>query len=124
MCTKAAVPEYEENLANLIKDLRKEFGLPGLPVVIGETGNCDHMTFRKAQAAVARRPELRGTVAFVETAGFRRPAQESPNVGHGHHWFGNAESYLLIGDAMGKAMVELLAGPKAPAEPASPSEKE
>ena len=108
MCTKAAVPEYEENLANLIKDVRRELKVPGLPVVIGETGNCRHVAFRKAQAAVAQRPELRGTVAFVETAGFLRPAKESPNVGHGHHWYGNAESYFLIGDALGKAMKGLL----------------
>ena len=108
MCTKAAVPEYEENLANLIKDVRKELRTPNLPVVIGETGNCNHMIFRKAQAAVAQRPEFRGTVAFVATAGFRRPAKESPNVGHGHHWFGNAESYFLIGHAFGEAMKGLL----------------
>jgi hypothetical protein len=37
-----------------------------------------------------------------------RPAKESPNVGYGHHWFGNAESDFLIGDAMGKAMIKLL----------------
>jgi len=109
MGDEAAVAEYEENLANLIKDVRKELGVPRLPVVIGETGNCDNMTFRRAQAAVAQRPELRGTVTFVATGEFRRPAQESPNVGHGHHWYGNAESYLLIGNALGEAMKRLLA---------------
>ncbi len=108
MGNKAAVAEYEQNLANLIKDVRKELGLPNLPVVIGETGNCRNMTFRRAQAAVAERPEFEGTVAFVPTAQFLRPAEESPNVGHGHHWFGNAESYFLIGDALGKAMLRLL----------------
>jgi len=30
---------YEENLANLIKDVREEFGVPELKVVIGVTGN-------------------------------------------------------------------------------------
>jgi hypothetical protein len=108
MCTKPAVPEYEENLANLIKDVRRELKAPNLPVVIGETGNCNHMAFRRAQAAVAERPEFEGTVAFVPTADFRRPAEESPNTGHGHHWFGNAESYFLIGQALGEAMVKLL----------------
>jgi len=108
MCTPAAVPEYEQNLANLIQDVRKELKAPNLPVVIGETGNCDHMVFRKAQAAVAQRPELKATVAFVPTADFLRPAKESPNVTHGHHWFGNAESYFLIGNALGEAMKKLL----------------
>ncbi len=108
MCTKAAVPEYEANLANLIKDVRKALHAPNLPVVIGETGNCNHMIFRKAQAAVAQRAELKATVAFVPTARFRRPAKQSPNVGHGHHWFGNAESYFRIGQALGDAMKGLL----------------
>lgn len=44
----------------------------------------------------------------MPTFAFRRPAQDSPNVTHAHHWFGNAESYLLAGEAMGRAMAELL----------------
>ena len=108
MGSKTAVAEYEQNLANLIQDVRKELKVPNLPVVIAETGNCDNMPLRNAQAAVAERPELKGSVAFVETAAFRRPAKESPNTGHGHHWFGNAESYFLIGHAMGEAMKKLL----------------
>ena len=66
------------------------------------------LEIRKAQAAAAARPEFQGTVAFVETSAFARPREQSPNVGHGHHWFGNAESYFLIGDALGQAMTELL----------------
>ena len=111
MINNAAVLEYEENLANLIKDVRKEFRVPNLPVAIGETGNCDNIAFRKAQAAVAQRAEFKGSVAFVETEQFRRPANESPNVGHGHHWYGNAESYFLIGNALGEAMKRLLKAP-------------
>ena len=45
---------------------------------------------------------------FISTTAFARPKEQSPNVGHGHHWFGNAESYFLIGDALGKGMVDLL----------------
>ena len=33
---KKAVPEYEQNLVNLINDVRKEFKAPKLPFVIGE----------------------------------------------------------------------------------------
>lgn len=29
----------------------------------------------------------------------------SNNPAHGHHWFGNAESYFLIGDALGVAIL-------------------
>jgi len=115
MCTAPAIPEYTQNLANLIKDLRKEFKVPNLPVVVGELGNGGPdakgamLEFRKAQAAIADVPELKGAVVFVKTAQFARPANESPNVSHGHHWFGNAESYFMVGDALGKAMVELVA---------------
>jgi hypothetical protein len=113
---KTAVPEYEQNLVNLILDVRKEWRAPRLPVVIGELtgpwveapGTWD--TLRKAQAAAARRPELApGTVAFVATHDFVRKPEESPNTSHGHHEFGNAETCFLVGDALGKGMLGLLA---------------
>lgn len=123
---KNAIPEYEQNLVNLIADVRKEFKVPSLPVVIGElTGPWveapgEWAKLRKAQAAAAKRPELKGRVVFVETHDFVRKPEDSPNPGHGHHEFGNAETYFLVGDALGKAMVQLL-GPKPAA--ASPSLK-
>jgi Carbohydrate esterase, sialic acid-specific acetylesterase len=124
---KKAVPEYEQNLVNLIKDVRKDLKAPKLPFVIGEMtgpwvkapGAWD--TLRKAQAGAAAKPEFEGTVAFVETHDFVRPAEDSPHPGHGHHEFGNAETYILVGDALGKAMVKLLALPKKPADPAKPA---
>ena len=30
------------------------------------------------------------------------------NPGHGHHWYGDAESYFLIGDALSEGMKKLL----------------
>jgi hypothetical protein len=110
---KKAVPEYEQNLVNLIHDVRKEFKSPKLPVVIGElTGPWieapgEWATLRKAQAAAAARPEFQGNVLFVPTHDFVRPAKDSPNPTHGHHEFGNAETYFLVGDALGKGMVKL-----------------
>jgi hypothetical protein len=35
------------------------------------------------------------------------PENESPGRGDIEHWYSNAESYFLIGDAMGKAMKQL-----------------
>ena len=64
---KKAVPEYEQNLVNLINDVRKEFKAPKLPVVIGEiTGPWveapgEWATLRKAQAAAALGPSSRAT---------------------------------------------------------------
>ncbi len=114
MCTPPAIPEYEQNLVNLINDVRKEFKTPKLPVVIGELGNGgpkasgNMAAIRGAQAAAAARPEFAGTVLFVPTSQFARPADQSPCTGHGHHWFANAESYFLIGGALGQGMKELL----------------
>lgn len=111
---KKAVPEYEQNLVNLINDVRKEFKTPKLPIIIGElTGPWvnapkDWDTLRKAQASAANKPEFKGNVLFVETHDFVRKPEESPNPGHGHHEFGNAETYFLVGDALGKGMVKLI----------------
>ncbi len=108
-----AKAEYEQNLVHLIEDVRASFDCPNLPVVIGELGNGGEkagagiLAIRKAQAAAAARPEFKDSVLFVKTTAFARPAEQSPNQGHGHHWFGNAESYFLIGDALGKAMKQL-----------------
>ncbi len=125
---KNAVPEYEQNLVNLIKDVRKDLKAPNLPVVIGElTGPWVEApgawaTLRKAQASAAAKPEFKGNVLFVETHDFVRPAKESPNTGHGHHEFGNAETYFLVGDALGKGMVKLLT-PQPKDKPAQPKDK-
>ncbi len=112
---KNAVPEYEQNLVNLIKDVRKDLEAPSLPVVVGElTGPWVQApgawnTLRLAQKAAAARAEFQGTVAFVETRDFVRRPEDSPNPGHGHHEFGNAETLFLVGDALGKGMISLLA---------------
>ena len=105
---------YEGNLACFIRDVRRELGVPDLPFVIAETGMSGReekhpraLSLMEAQAAVARREEFRGTVAFVGTRDFYRPREQSP-TGQGYHWNNNAETYYLIGDGMGKAMVELL----------------
>ena len=113
---KNAVPEYEQNLVNLIHNVRGDLQSPKLPVIIGEltgpwvqaSGSWDAL--RKAQAAVARRPEFAGNVIFVPTHDFVRKPEDSPNPTHGHHEFGNAETYFLVGDALGKGMMQLLSG--------------
>tara|TARA_B100000809_G_scaffold123653_1_gene121790 strand:+ start:619 stop:1548 length:930 start_codon:yes stop_codon:yes gene_type:complete len=111
---KPWVEVYEENLANLVKDLRKEWKAPGLPVSIGVSGfggrgqKVDRrLGIIAAQHAVARRPELKGRVVSVETRDFFRPREESPS-GQGYHWNGNAETYCLIGEAMAKALLEVV----------------
>ena len=106
--------EYEANMAHFIRDIRRELGADKLPFVIAETGMTGPeekhpraLSLMKAQAAVAEYPEFKGNVAFVSTRAFWRPEDQSPSK-QGYHWNTNAETYYLIGDAMGKAMLTLL----------------
>ncbi len=103
-CDRDATVEYPANLKHLVSDLRREFGQPKLPIVVGETGNWDGDPFRSAQRAGCEGLDV---VAFVPTRQFLKPAEECPNRTHGHHWYGSGGSYLQAGDAMGKAMVTL-----------------
>jgi hypothetical protein len=107
--------EYESNMVNFIRDIRRDLGTPALPFVIAETGMTGPtethpraLSLMKAQAAVAEYPEFQGNVAFVGTKSFWRPQEQSPS-GQGYHWNSNAETYHLIGEAMGEAMKKLLA---------------
>lgn len=47
----------------------------------------------------------------VETHNFVRRPEDSPNAGHGYHEFGNAETWLLVGDALGQGIKKLLTPP-------------
>ena len=107
MFTDGGLEAYEENLANLILDLREALDVPELPFVVGQTGNADNPKLWAAQKAVPLRREFRNEARYVPTRAHLRKPEASPNQGHGHHWFGNAESYLLIGEGMGRAMVTL-----------------
>jgi len=49
-------------------------------------------------------------VTCIETRDFFRPPEQSP-TGASYHWNSNAETYFLIGDAMGRAMTNLMAKP-------------
>ena len=54
-------------------------------------------------------PEFAGTVASVDTRDFWREVEESPRS-QDYHYNRNAETYLLVGESMGRAMVRLLGG--------------
>ncbi len=106
--------EYESNMTHFIKDIRKDLGAPALPFVIAETGmgglaekNPRALDLMKAQAAVAQHPEFKGNVAFVGTRAFWRTEDQSPNK-QSYHWNSNAETYYLIGRAMGEAMKPMI----------------
>ncbi|MHC4544056.1 MAG: sialate O-acetylesterase [Planctomycetota bacterium] len=112
------IAEYEQNLVNLINDVRKEFKSPKMPAVVATVGFGGHnmsdkyLRILKAQMAVGdpkKHPEFAGTVTSVDTRDFWREIDESP-VSQDYHYNRNAETYLLVGDALGRAMVRLLGG--------------
>ena len=68
----------------------------------------------------ARHLEFAGNVLAVHTRDFWRSVEQSP-ANQGYHYKRNTETYLLVGDALGRGMVELLKGkrfePAVAAEP-------
>ena len=111
--------EYEKHLANLINDLRRELNVPKMPVVVATVGFGGYRLgdgpwkgVWAAQMAVGdpkQHLEFAGTVASVDTRDFWREVEESPRA-QDYHYNRNAETYLLVGEAMGRAMVRLEGG--------------
>ena len=113
---KDLTAEYEKNMANFIRDVRKDLCVQDLPFVIATTGQNgsntkgNFATLCQAQMDMAdskKYPEFTGTVHSVDTRGFKRPTELSPS-GFGYHWNHNGETHFLLGKAMGEAMVGLL----------------
>jgi len=111
--------EYEKHLVNLINDLRKEFKAPKMPVTVAtvafggyRVNGSGWQGVWEAQMAVGdpqQHPEFAGTVASIDTRDFWREVDESPR-GQDYHYNRNPETYLLVGEAMGRAMVGLHGG--------------
>jgi alpha-galactosidase len=108
---------YEQNLVRLIKTLRAEFKVPKSPFVIATIGfggwkmAGPHVTVANAQLAVSgekgKYPEFKGNVLTVEIRDFWKEPEESPR-NQGFHYNGNAETYMMVGDVLGRGMVKLL----------------
>jgi len=108
---------YEKNLVQLIAALRKDFNAPQAPFVVATIGfdgramEGNFLKIAEAQLAVdgvtGKHPEFAGTVKSVDTRDFWHPAEESPK-NQGYHYNQNAETYLNVGQAMGRGMRELL----------------
>jgi hypothetical protein len=113
--TEAHSVHYEENLVNVIKSLRKDFNAPNAKFVIATLGEAtkgcggNTETVMNAHLAVdgktGKYTEFKGNVATVYTHDMARGGS-----GNGHYG-GNAKVYMDVGEAMGKAMVELLGKP-------------
>ncbi len=125
---------YEKNMANFIRDVRKEFEAPNTAFVIGQMGHDGMKTdkegsprdiIKKAQAAVPEYPEFKGNVACVKTDRFwdleahgiyTGPGSWRKDVGkwrqfgndRPYHYYGSPWTFAQIGTAFGEAMLELL----------------
>ena len=114
----AHIARYEENMVNLIKAWRKEFNAPKAPWTIATVGFHgkdmpeNYVKIAEAQLNAAdpkRHPEIAGTVKTVDARPFWRDASISPK-NQDYHYNHNAETYMLVGDSLGRAMVELKGG--------------
>ena len=114
----AHIARYEENMVNLIKAWRKEFHAPNASWTIATVGFHgkdmpeNYVKIAEAQLNAAdpkRHPELAGTVKTIDARPFWRDSSISPKD-QDYHYNHNAETYMLCGDALGRAMVELKGG--------------
>ncbi|MEO2015164.1 MAG: sialate O-acetylesterase [Fuerstiella sp.] len=125
---------YESNMANFIRDVRKEFNAPEMPFIIGQMGH-DGMKpdtdgsprdyIKKAQAAVPEFPEFKGNALCVRTDRFWDMEAHAIYTGPGgwskdvdkwrqfgndrpYHYYGSPWCFAQIGTAFGDGMIELL----------------
>jgi hypothetical protein len=105
---------YEKNLVQFIKSLRKDFEAPNAKFVVATMGQTkkgaggNEGLILEAQLAVdgeaGKYDEFKGNVASVYSNPFCHGGSANG------HYSGNAETFMDIGEAMGKAMVGLLSG--------------
>jgi len=103
---------YEKNLVHIIKQLRKDFNAPNAKFVCASLGQTKKGAtdgggkILNAMFAVdgksGKYPEFKGNVATV----YSHPLSKGGSSGG--HYSGNAETYMNVGEAMGRAMAELL----------------
>jgi hypothetical protein len=103
---------YEQNLVHLIQQLRTDFDAPHAKFVCATLGQTakgapgNEGKILEAQLAVdgnlGKYPEFKGNVATVYTNPLSQGGASN------NHYGGNAETYMNVGEAMGRAMVELL----------------
>ncbi len=105
---------YGEHLRALIADLRADLKTPQLPFIIVGTGrggrdDTEFPRIIQTQQQIASLPEHQGNVAFVETRDFwpKEDARDAYRHPSNERWFDNAESFYLMGKAIGDQMLKL-----------------
>ena len=121
---------YKTNMISFIKDIRKEYNEPNMPVVIGVLGT--GVTAEKVaenqvsvgQREAAKAPEFKDNVAAVESyteyshysndvfkKGWPEHYHEWDTVGSDrpYHYLGSGAFFVRLGDAFADSMAELMA---------------
>ncbi|MBI1338345.1 MAG: hypothetical protein GC164_15490 [Phycisphaera sp.] len=110
--SEAHAQRYEFNLVNFIKSLRKDFNAPDASFVIAtmgqgiKGGDNNDGKITDAQLAVdgenGKYPEFKGNVATF----YSHPVSRGGSANG--HYGGNAETYMNVGEGMGRAMARLI----------------
>jgi Carbohydrate esterase, sialic acid-specific acetylesterase len=101
---KGSIENYDKNLAFLFNDLKKDFNAPNAKFVCATLGEHDmNAPLSKKMFDFVALPEFKDQAAVF----FTQPVANGGSSGS--HYSGNGETYMNVGEGMGKAMVELLA---------------
>ena len=99
---KGNVETYDKNLAFLFNDLKKDFNAPNAKFVCATLGEHDkNATLSKKMFDFAGLPEFKDEAAVF----YSKPVSKG---GSGGHYGGDPDTYMKVGEGMGKAMIELL----------------
>lgn len=112
MRNRGHVAQYEQNLVQLVKALRKDFGAPKAAFVTASLGQSKEsdttsghgkiLQAMKAFASGKYKSELGENLGFVYTHPLSKGSSSSA------HYGGNAQTYMNVGLAMGEEMVRQL----------------
>jgi hypothetical protein len=99
---KGSVENYDKNLAYLFNDLKKDFNAPNAKFVCATLGEHDKSaTLSQKMFTFAELPESKDKAAVF----YSKPVSKG---GSGGHYGGDPDTYMKVGEGMGKLMVELL----------------
>ena len=99
---KGSVENYDQNLACLFNDLRKDFNAPNAKFVCATLGEHDKSAaLSQKMFAFADRQEFKDQAAVF----YSKPVSRG---GSGGHYGGDPNTYMDVGEGMGQKMLELI----------------
>ena len=98
---KGNVENYDKNLAFLFNDLKKDFNAPNAKFVCATLGEHDKSATLSQKMFTFAKQEKDAEVFYS------KPVSSG---GSGGHYSGNPETYMNVGEGMGRLMTELLQG--------------